>query len=213
MAYIPTTWVNTTNPALNAANLNKLEQAVQNAHAGYEAAQTTANAAQSSATTALATANAAGANANAAVVTANAASALATSVGNEVAAARGASIDLDTRLDGIDAAIAAGSGGATVTNAKLLEWFDEFYQKIRAMLPIGTPLTYRADLPEIVATANVTWPDGSAGVYTLTAINLYWEAETAWTITHAASAKTVTQSAITINAATGVESKPTPTVA
>jgi hypothetical protein len=120
---------------------------------------------------------------------------------------------LDGRLDTAEATLASLVGGATISNARLLEWFDEFYQKIRAVLPIGTPLTYRTDFPEIVATANVVWLDGSTGVYTLTAIDNLWQAETAWTITHVASGKTVTQSAITINPLTGIETKPTPTVA
>jgi hypothetical protein len=101
MAYIKTTWVNTTAPALNAANLNKLEQGVEDAHIGFASAQTTANVAQSVATSAQSAASAAAANAASAVATANAAGALATLVSNEVIAARGGEADLDARLDKI----------------------------------------------------------------------------------------------------------------
>lgn len=302
MAYIKTTWVNTTSPAINAANLNKLEQGVENAHTGFEAAQSTANAAQSTANTAIATANAAGANANAAVVTANNASALATAVNNEVVGARGAQANLDARLDIYDGVkseldgqkialdqfaatalislypegysrmrVTAGNGwpdnvagtvtthrtanfgsqeiqsvdnavyrrtsivvlgnpqwnafvkqakfsdiegmngGPNISDQKLLEWFDEFYQKIRLGVPIGTPQTYNPTYPDIVQTANIFWPDGVFGIYTLGSLDNYWEAETSWTITHTTSGKTVTQPTITIDA-NGIETKPTPTI-
>jgi hypothetical protein len=107
MAYVKTTWVNTTSPAINAGNLNKLEQGVEDAHDGFGAAQTTANAAQSTANTANATANAASGVANSALATANAADAIAVAAQNEVINARAGQPDLDTRLDLADAARAA----------------------------------------------------------------------------------------------------------
>jgi hypothetical protein len=118
MAYIPTTWVNTTNPAINAGNLNKLENGVQAAHVGFEAAQTTANAAQSAATSAQSAASAAAANAASAVATANAASALATTVNNEVITARGAFLSLNARQVAQDAATAAAQADADDAQAR-----------------------------------------------------------------------------------------------
>lgn len=105
-----------------------------------------------------------------------------------------------------------GLGGPNISDNKLLEWFDEFYQKIRGNLPIGTATSYNSLFPDIVQTANLLWPDGSFGAYTLLTLDNFWEAETSWTITHAVSGKTVTQPLITINADTGIEAKPTPTI-
>jgi hypothetical protein len=118
MAYIKTTWVNTTSPAINAGNLNKLEQGVEDAHIGFASAQTTANVAQSAAASAQSAASAAAANAASAVATANAASALATTVNNEVTTARGAFLSLNARQVAQDAATAAAQADADDAQAR-----------------------------------------------------------------------------------------------
>lgn len=71
-------------------------------------------------------------------------------------------------------------------------------------------VTYDAD--GVKASATVLWPDGSPGVYTVTAKNSTWLDIDAYTITHANSGKTVTQSAMTRNELGDVTVKPALTV-
>lgn len=73
-----------------------------------------------------------------------------------------------------------------------------------------TAITY--DSGGVVETATVLWPDGSTGVYTTTVKNTQFSAVDAFTITHADSGKTVTQSAVTRNSTGAVTVKPTLTV-
>ncbi len=89
----------------------------------------------------------------------------------------------------------------------LLFWAEaEAYQ----MLAISYDGTYT----DVIASATVVWPDGSAGVFTATTINSTWLAIDAYTITHTLSGLTVTQTAVTRDGTTGkVTAKPALTVA
>jgi hypothetical protein len=76
-----------------------------------------------------------------------------------------------------------------------------------------TAITYDGTHSTLIASAVVKWPDGSAGVLTVTAHDNTAVKETAYTITHTASGKTVTQAAVTLNADGNVTVKPALTVA
>jgi hypothetical protein len=65
----------------------------------------------------------------------------------------------------------------------------------------------------IITSATVKWPDGSAGTFTTTTINTTFGSIDAYTISHADSSKTVTQSAVTRNSLGDVTAKPTLTIA
>jgi len=107
-------------------------------------------------------------------------------------------------LNEIDAEMATLAGGATVTDARLKEWVSgEDYEL--------TAITYDAD--GVVTTATVKWPDGSAGTFTTTTKNSTWLAVDAYTISHTASGKTVTQAAVTRDGSGLVTVKPALTVA
>lgn len=76
-----------------------------------------------------------------------------------------------------------------------------------------TAITYNGTYPTVISSATVKWPDGSAGVLTVTAQDTTHLVETAYTITHTASGKTVTQAAVTLNANGDITVKPALTVA
>lgn len=98
------------------------------------------------------------------------------------------------------------TGGASVTDAQLKAWAEgESYEL--------TTITYDTTYTGVPATATVKWPDGSAGAFTATTINATFEAVDAYTITHTASGKTVTQAAVTRNTEGAVTAKPALTVA
>lgn len=107
-------------------------------------------------------------------------------------------------INEIDADLAAVVGGATVTDARLKEWTTgEDYEL--------TAVTYGAD--GVPTTATVKWPDASAGTFTTTTKNSTWLAVDAYTISHTASGKTVTQTAVTRDGNGQVTVKPALTVA
>ncbi|MBK8113299.1 MAG: hypothetical protein IPK44_01620 [Candidatus Accumulibacter sp.] len=60
--------------------------------------------------------------------------------------------------------------------------------------------TYDATHTSALTSAQVVWPDGSAGVYTSLAIDALWGKVTSWKVTHAASGRTLTQPAMTLDA-------------
>lgn len=94
-------------------------------------------------------------------------------------------------------------GGATVSDQLLKDWTAaESYRPARESWN-GT--TFIA--------VNVTWPDGSAGVFTPTVINSTFLEIDAFTVTHVASGKTVTQPAFTRDANGIVTNAPALTVA
>lgn len=93
--------------------------------------------------------------------------------------------------------------GATMLDALLIGWAaGESY--------ILTSATRDAD--DVITSATVRWPDGSAGVFTATAIDDEFSAINAYTVTHAASGKTVTQPAVTRNSSGAVTAQPNITV-
>ncbi len=107
-------------------------------------------------------------------------------------------------MNEIDADLAALGGGATVTDARLKEWASGEDYEI-------TAATYDSD--GVVTTATVKWPDASAGTFTTTTKNTTWLAVDAYTVSHTASGKTVTQAAVTRDANGQVTVKPALTVA
>lgn len=96
------------------------------------------------------------------------------------------------------------TGGSAATPQLLKDWTEgEAYEL--------TAVTYDSD--NVVSSATVKWPDGSAGTFTRTTKNSTWLAIDAYTITHVASLQTVTQSAVTRNSVGAVTTKPALTVA
>ena len=69
------------------------------------------------------------------------------------------------------------------------------------------------DSDQVVTTATVAWPDGSAGTFTTTTKSAAWLAVDAYTVSHTASGKTVTQAAVTRDADGNVTTKPALSVA
>jgi hypothetical protein len=101
----------------------------------------------------------------------------------------------------INEVLATSAEGAGVRPGILIDWTaGESYEM--------TAITYHATYHATIATATVRWPDGSGGVFTTTAIDATWEAINAYTITHAASGKVVTQAAVSRNANGDVTVKP-----
>lgn len=74
-----------------------------------------------------------------------------------------------------------------------------------------TSATYDSD--NVLSSATVTWPDGSSGTFTRTAKNATFLVVDAFTITHATSGKTVTQSTVTRNANGSITTQPALSVA
>lgn len=99
-----------------------------------------------------------------------------------------------------------GGGGAAVSDAVLKAWAEGGCYEL-------TSITYHATYPTTIDTAVAKWPDGSAGVLTITARNTTFLKETAYTLTHADSGKTVTQAAVTLDANGNITTKPALTVA
>lgn len=105
------------------------------------------------------------------------------------------------------AAVSGGiTGGANATAQLLKQWTEaEAYE--------ATSITYSTTYPDVVSTATVKWPDGSAGTFTATTINSTFIAIDAYTLSHVDSGKTVTQAAVTRNTAGQITTKPALTVA
>ncbi len=94
--------------------------------------------------------------------------------------------------------------GSAVEAETLKQWTEgECYEL--------TAITYDSD--GVPTTATVKWPDGSAGTWTTVTKNSTWLAVDAFTVSHTASSKTVTQAAITRDANGQVTVKPALTVA
>lgn len=68
------------------------------------------------------------------------------------------------------------------------------------------------DSDGVVTTATVVWMDGTSGTFTTTSKNTNFLTIDAFTITHTASGKTITQSTVTRNASGAITLKPTLTV-
>ena len=97
------------------------------------------------------------------------------------------------------------TGGASVQNAQLIAWTEAGAYE-------ATAVTMDTTDDMVPATATVKWPDGSAGAFTATAINATWSAVDAYTVTHTASGKTVTQATVSRNDDGIVTTKPALTV-
>lgn len=110
---------------------------------------------------------------------------------------------VNSPLGQLDAAIVALHGGASVPDDTLKAWAEGENYEV-------TAATYDAD--NVVTTATVKWPDGSAGTFTTTTKNATWLAVDAYTISHTASGKTVTQAAVTRDASGNITAKPALTI-
>lgn len=100
--------------------------------------------------------------------------------------------------------ITAGDFLTSPTVERLLEW-------AAAGVYVMTSITRNGD--GVITAADVTWPDGSAGVFTATTVNATWKAIDAYTVTHVATSKTVTQAAVTRNGSGEVIAVPVLTIA
>lgn len=107
-------------------------------------------------------------------------------------------------INEINAAYVGQLGGAAATDQLLKEWVQGDDYEL-------TAVTYDSD--GVPTTATVKWPDGSAGTFTVTTKNSTWLAVDAYTISHTASGKTVTQAAATRDGNGQVTVKPALTVA
>lgn len=110
----------------------------------------------------------------------------------------------NTPLGVLDAAIALQGGGAGASAAVLKAWAEGGDYELTAVT---------VDSDEVITTATVKWPDGSAGTFTTTTKNTTWLSVDAYTISHTTSGKTVTQTAVTRNSNGTVTTKPALTVA
>lgn len=90
-------------------------------------------------------------------------------------------------------------GGINVSDQQLKDWTEAGSYEVTSVTGPPGPIT----------TAVVKWPDGSAGTYTPTYVG---PLPSSYTITHAASGKTVTQAAVTYTAGF-ITTKPALTVA
>jgi hypothetical protein len=108
---------------------------------------------------------------------------------------------INNALDQLDGAILGGPGVADNT---LKAWATAEAFEL-------TAATWGGD--GVLDSATVKWPDGSAGTLTVTSTNATWLAVDAFTVTHADSGKTVTQSAVTRNSNGNITTKPAVTVA
>lgn len=98
------------------------------------------------------------------------------------------------------------SGGATASDQLLKTWTESGAYEL-------TAITYNVTYTTVMASGVVKWPDGSAGALTVTALNTTYLKETAYTITHTISGKTVTQAEVTLNVDGNITVKPALTVA
>lgn len=125
---------------------------------------------------------------------------LATAINDDASFAATVTTALGLRLQ-LPAAVSA---GRLVTEVALVAWVSgECYEL--------TALT--RDANDVVTSAVVKWPDGSAGLFTTTTINATWFAIDAFTVTHTQSGKTVTQALVTRDATGAVTVKPALAVA
>lgn len=69
------------------------------------------------------------------------------------------------------------------------------------------------DSDGVITTAAVVWPDSSSGTFTRTTKNATFLTIDSYTVTHADSGKTVTQSAVTRDSSGNVTAQPVLTVA
>lgn len=91
-------------------------------------------------------------------------------------------------------------GGATATAQLLKEWTEAGAYEMTSVS--------RDAADDVISSATVKWPDGSAGTFTRTTKNSTWLAIDAYTITHTDSSQTVTQSAVTRNSTGAITAKP-----
>jgi hypothetical protein len=98
------------------------------------------------------------------------------------------------------------AGGSTASDQLLKMWAEaKAYEK--------TAITYDVTYTEVIASATAKWPDASGGTLIVDTINSTWRKVDAYHITHTASGKTVTQTAVTRNAGGDITIKPALTVA
>lgn len=121
-----------------------------------------------------------------------------------VTGAAAAAATINNPLAELDEAIGLLGGGANVTDEVLIGWTEG---------GLYAPLVITRNANDMPTSATVKWPDGSGGVYTVTALTGDGRAVDAYTITHVDSGKTVTQAAPTRNSNGSVTVKPALTVA
>lgn len=94
-----------------------------------------------------------------------------------------------------------GGGTAARTNYLLAHW-------AAALERLNGAPTAHGTYPDLIGSANVIWPDGSAGAYTVTAVDANWIVVTGFTLTHAQSGRTLTYSGLVLNSTTGFITTP-----
>jgi hypothetical protein len=68
------------------------------------------------------------------------------------------------------------------------------------------------DSDGVITTATISWPDGSAGIFTTVTKNATFLTIDAYTVTHTNTGKTVTQAAVTRDASGNVTAQPAITI-
>lgn len=113
---------------------------------------------------------------------------------------------VNSPLGQLDQAITNLAGGASIPNARLLEW------ALTGAWKMSAAPTYDGTYTNTISTVAVVWPDGSLGTYTATVINATWEEPTSWNITHATASKTVSSTGLVRNSDGQITTQPTYTV-
>ena len=105
-------------------------------------------------------------------------------------------------------------GSGLASDQAILEMYAGIFNK--GIPDIGTPsLASFPGFPYISATRTITWPNGAAGVITITSVNARFASEASWTVTHVLGGvtKTITQPPLTFNEPYGIPTMPAPTIA
>lgn len=118
----------------------------------------------------------------------------------------GADAVLSATISALTGIVEGITGSSSVTAQQLKDWTEAESYEVLA-------ITYSTNYPDVVASATLKWPDGSAGTFTSTTINASFICVDAYTVSHTASSKTVTQAAVTRDSEGKVTTKPALTVA
>jgi hypothetical protein len=94
-------------------------------------------------------------------------------------------------------------GGENTLDQTLAEWTEGIAYQL---------LSITRDSNGIITGATIKWPDGSSGVFTSTIIDSSFYAINAYTITHVASGKTITQPGVTRDTLGNIITKPDLTI-
>jgi hypothetical protein len=122
------------------------------------------------------------------------------SLTSEVTTARGSEASLDVRLDESETTLNALVGGATISDIRLIE--------IASKRQFNSFVMTKEDSRGRTTEANITWEDGSTGIYQLMYYNQSTKMYDGWRATHNLSGRQVRQPAVTRNRRKKTTTKP-----